>query len=768
MAASPRLGIPVAFAACVGAALVVAVSFAQSSDQQAIAWDRARETIGRYRTMPDSSGLVEVGANMPPGVRRDDLQALCTARQQSIARARDYAQAGLRSLIPGEDPMTAERRAVLERYLGSVDSFAGESDAAVAHFLAGRNAAASLLEEAPSLRRTYLQLVLALAVGHMRQGETSNCLVTPSADRCLFPLRPGGVHQHPEAAELAVQRFTEYLKYEPDDLGARWLLNLAYMLLGRYPQGVPPPFLLKPELFKSETPMPRFMDVARSTKLGRLDIAGGTIAEDFDGDGLTDVFLTSVDYCSPVRLYRNRGNGTFEDRTEAAGLLAQLGGINTIQTDYNNDGHPDIFIMRGGWEAAMRNSLLRNNGDGTFTDVTREAGLLDGKQATHSVAWLDYDNDGWVDMFVAHELTPAQLFRNKGDGSFEDVSAKAGVAITAFTKGVVAGDYDGNGYPDLYLSNMFGDNVLFRNNGNGTFTDVGKTLGVEKPFASFPTWFFDYDNDGRLDIFVDGYPNSVEEFVKFYLGQPPAAETMMLYHNAGDGRFEDVTRKTRLDRVVPGMGANFGDLDNDGFLDMYIGTGTPSFGTLMPNIMLKNDAGKRFLDVTADTATGNLQKGHGIAFVDIDNDGDEDVILNSGGAVPGDRYDESLYENPGTPGRHWIRVKLVGVKTNRMAIGATITVTLPQAAPGSRIRYREVSSGGMFGANSVTQHIGIGDASAIESLTITWPVSRTKQVFRNVPIDSLVEIREFSDEVTMRPLKRFALAGPSQDEPHQH
>jgi hypothetical protein len=136
--------------------------------------------------------------------------------------------------------------------------------------------------------------------------------------------------------------------------------------------------------------------------------------------------------------------------------------------------------------------------------------------------------------------------------------------------------------------------------------------------------------------------------------------------------------------------------------------------------------------------------------------------------VPGDRYDDSLYENPGTPGMHWISVKLVGSKSNRAAIGATITVTLPEPVAGSRLRYREVSSGGMFGANSFTQHIGIGTATAIESLTINWPASKTRQVFRKVPIDSLIEIREFADEFTVRPLKRFALAGPSQDETHQH
>jgi hypothetical protein len=676
----------IALMTCVAAACASALAW--GAGQQSVAWDRAREFMGQYRTMIDSSGLVEVGANLPPHVRRDNLQSLCTARKEAIGRARQTANMGIRGLIPGDDPFTAERRAVFERYLGSVASFTGENDVAVKHFEAGRDVVAPMLEEAPSLQRVYLALVLSLGVAHMRQGEMNNCLVVPSPDRCLFPLRPGGVHMHPEGAESAIAQFTEYLKHEPDDLGVRWLLNLAYMLLGRYPKDVPSEHLLGPDLFESETPMPRFLDVARPANLGVRDIAGGTIADDFDGDGLVDVFLTSVDYCAPVRLYRNRGDGTFEDRTEAAALSDQLGGINTIQTDFDNDGRLDIFIMRGGWESPMRNSLLRQNEDGTFTDVTREAGLLDGTRATHSVAWADYDNDGWLDVFVAHELSPSQLFRNRGDGTFEDVTARAGVGATAFTKGVVFGDYDGDGFPDLYLSNMFGDNILYRNNGDGTFTDVAKKLGVQKPFASFPTWFFDYDNDGHLDLFVASYPNSVEEFVKYYVKMPPATETLTLFRNKGDGTFEDVSARVNLGRIVPAMGANFGDLDNDGFLDMYLGTGTPSFGTLMPNIMLKNDRGRRFLDVTSDTGTGNLQKGHGIAFVDLDNDGDLDVVLNSGGAVPGDNYEESLYENPGGWENNWISVKLVGVKTNRPAIGAKITVTLPSAESGSKLRYR--------------------------------------------------------------------------------
>ena len=198
-------------------------------------------------------------------------------------------------------------------------------------------------------------------------------------------------------------------------------------------------------------------------------------------------------------------------------------------------------------------------------------------------------------------------------------------------------------------------------------------------------------------------------------------------------------------RVVPSMGANVGDIDNDGFLDVYLGTGAPSFGSLIPNILLRNDAGRRFDDVTEATGTGHLQKGHGVAFADLDCDGDEDIVLNAGGAVPGDRYDDAVFENPGTPGRHWVDLRLIGVRSNRAAIGAKIRVTVA-AVPGgrgapTRLRYREVSSGGSFGSNSYVQHVGLGGATGIESIEIAWPASKTRQVFRDPPIDTLLEIR---------------------------
>jgi len=751
------------------AAWALVVGHAQSSDQRAIVWSRAEESAsGLYRTITDGSGLVEVDTEYPPEVDADDLAAVCRGKDAAIRRATTRAEQDLRQLGIDDDPTTSGRRSRVQMRLGAIATFQGDMDKAIVHLTRARDGLAGFGDDFPDTVKPRLALEEMLGAAHMRRGEVQNCMLDPNADRCLFPVLAGGRHRQVDGVSVAADQFAKYLEIAPDDLEVRWLLNVAHMLLGKYPAGVPERHLLAPELFASEHVMPRFVDAAGSTGLGRTDIAGGTITDDFDGDGLLDVLFSSVEKCTPARLYRNTGTGTFEERTEQAGLTAQFGAINAIQTDYNNDGHLDVLMLRGGWEFPIRNSLLRGNGDGTFTDVTRQAGLSGGQHLTHSAAWLDYDNDGWLDVFVGHELTKSQLFRNRGDGTFEDVTTRAGVASLAVTKGVAAGDFDGNGYPDLYLSNMFAENFLFKNNGDGTFSEVGVKAGVDQPRLSFPTWFFDYDNDGWLDIFVASYPNSVTEFVKHYLKQPTPAETLKLYRNKGDGTFADVSADVGLARVVPAMGANFGDLDNDGYLDMYLGTGTPSFSALIPNIMLRNDQGRRFQDVTAATGTGHLQKGHGVAFADLDNDGDEDVVINLGGAVPGDNYADALFENPGAgKGNNWVSLKLVGVKSNRAAIGAKIRVNLAGATSGSRLRYREVTSGGSFGANSLMQHIGLGTAT-IASVEITWPASKTVQTLRDVPVNRFLEVREGDSGFSVKTPKAFTLgAGPSAPA-HQH
>jgi hypothetical protein len=588
----------------------------------------------------------------------------------------------------------------------------------------------------------FLQGVVAL-----RRGETENCVECRGISSCIFPIQPEAVHQKRSGSAEAVRHFTDYLRRVPDDIGARWLLNLAYMTLGEYPDKVPPEYLIPLDKFRSEFDIGRFRDVAPLLGVNRLGEAGGAIMDDFDNDGLLDLVLTSSDWGGPMTFFRNKGDGTFEDRTEAAGLAKQIGGLYCVQTDYNNDGWLDVYVARGGWHPyPARHSLLRNNGDGTFTDVTEQAGL--GPMDGQAVAWADYDNDGWLDVFVGSEHGRSRLYHNRGDGTFEEVSAKAGINTEGvYCKGASWGDFDGDGYPDLYLSNFNGPPRLYRNNRDGTFTDVAAQVGITRPVKGFSCWFWDYDNDGRLDLFATSFDRSLDDVVKNMLGLPTDRDTCRLYRNVG-GRFEDVTEAAGVALVASPMGSNFADLDNDGFLDFYLATGEPTYSMLVPNRLFKNVGGKRFADISLSSGTGHLQKGHGVACGDWDRDGNVDLFVELGGTTPGDAFRSVLFQNPGQ-GNHWLTVKLVGKKTNRPAVGAQIKVTLPGEPP--RSVYRHVNSGSSFGANPLQQTIGLGKADRITSVEVVWPTSGTTQVFREVAVDQAIEIAEF--DTRYRPLK---------------
>ncbi len=563
---------------------------------------------------------------------------------------------------------------------------------------------------------------------------------------------------------MAIQYFLRYLAKKPDELEVKWLLNLTYMTLGQYPASVPQKYLLPPALFTSTENIGRFKDVAPEAGLNLFVMASGVIVDDFDNDGLFEVVTTSWDSCEPMHYLHNNGKGIFTDQAEKAGLSKQLGGLNLMQTDYNNDGCLDILVLRGAWQSlGQRKSLLRNNCDGTFTDVTQESGLAKPATNTQAGVWADINNDGFLDLFVGNENGPSQLFLNKGDGTFTDISHSAGIDQTKFTKGVVAEDYDNDGYVDFYVSNVIGYNFLYHNKHDGTFAEIADQAGVPGTGRSFATWFFDYDNDGLPDVFDTAYQASVDETVRTYLGLPHNAPSSRLYKNLGNGAFRDVTKEVGLDRVFMPMGANFGDVDNDGYLDIYLGTGDPSYASLVPNILFHNKEGKSFVDITASSGTGDLHKGHGVAFVDIDNDGDEDIFTSIGGAVPGDRHAFRLFENPGN-GNDWISLRLVGSKSNRAAIGARIKVTVKNEGQAIRAIYRTVGSGGSFGASPLQQHIGLGKAAQIVSLEITWPGgSRTPQIFSNVGKNQFLEIKEFAAEYTKLERRPYHLGGPKSE-----
>jgi hypothetical protein len=720
-------------------ALASVIAASAQTPQREDSWKGPADIAATFQRVRELSGRFEIFSFMGPYDPKN-LQSLCDERKAAERDALQYEADRVHEIerLPAGQRDLNGYLAALST-LAQVHAYSGDMANTTA-VLENARAVVSTPEGRERWPGSVAAFEALIGISELRRGEIENCVMHPNAMRCIFPVTGTGRHEMPSGSQHAMAALTEALAARPDDLELRWLLNVVAMTLGKYPDGVPAAALLPPSRFQSAENPGAFTNVAAELGLGREGRAGGSVMDDFNGDGRLDIAMSSVDPCEPLHLYLQQPDGRFAESADS-GLADQLGGINMVQTDYNNDGRVDLFVMRGGWEGPIRNSLLRNNGDGTFTDVTAKAGLIDVPHSTHSAAWADYDNDGNLDLFVGHERTTSRLYRNRGDGTFEDVTRKAGVGVQTFVKGAAWGDYDRDGYPDLYLSNFGEANVLFHNNGDGTFTDVTTKLGVTGPRMSFPTWFFDYDNDGWPDLFVADFVPSVAEMLKTYIGERPSAETLRLYHNVHGERFEDVTARMGLDRVTLTMGANYGDIDNDGWLDIYLGTGAPSFAALAPNLLFRNHDGQRFVDVTTATGTGHLGKGHAVAIGDVDGDGNEDIFVNVGGFVPADKYAKVLFKNPGHK-NHWVGLKLTGVRTNRQAIGARVTVVAQDASGHERSIYRVVSSGGSFGASPLALHVGVGDAARVARVEVFWPVSRISQVVNDVPLDRQTTIVE--------------------------
>jgi hypothetical protein len=272
---------------------------------------------------------------------------------------------------------------------------------------------------------------------------------------------------------------------------------------------------------------------------------------------------------------------------------------------------------------------------------------------------------------------------------------------------------------------------------------VTAQAGVAEPSMSFTCWFFDYNNDGWPDIFVSGYWATVPNIVREYLGEKEKAkgDRPRLYRNNKDGTFTDVSHEAHLDQLLLTMGANFGDLDNDGWLDFYLGTGAAPLNNIVPHQMFRNYQGQYFQNVTTSGGFGHLQKGHAVAFGDVDNDGNQDVFEEIGGAFTSDKFWSALFKNPGH-GNHWMKLRLVGTKANRFAVGARIRVQTTEDG-NTREIFKTVNSGGSFGASSLRPHIGLGKANVIDDLEIRWPGSGLVQHFGGpIAADRIYEIRE--------------------------
>jgi hypothetical protein len=325
-------------------------------------------------------------------------------------------------------------------------------------------------------------------------------------------------------------------------------------------------------------------------------------------------------------------------------------------------------------------------------------------------------------------------------------------------------------FPVRELKTILLRNDTGKNGGKIKFTDVTKEAGVGLPIKSFPVAFLDFNNDGWQDLTIQTYDaeNCDYDNAAEYFNKPVKGEYSILYKNNGDGTFTDVTKEMNMQVAMTVMGLSFGDLDNDGWMDIYSGTGTPNYTSLVPKRMFRNNEGKSYQDITHSGGFGHLQKGHGIGFGDVDNDGDQDVYEDMGGGYEGDGFQGAFYENPGISGNNWVSLQLVGVKANKSAMGSKVKITVENADKSTRDIYVEVTNGGSFGVNSNRLEAGLGKAVAIKAIEINWLGPNQKQIITGVPMNSFVKITEGEAAFEILPLKSYKFAAMPMDTMMMH
>ncbi len=557
---------------------------------------------------------------------------------------------------------------------------------------------------------------------------------------------------------------------------------------------------------------PAFLSLPLKFAMIRYGPAGITAA-DYDNDGFYDLFIPDG---VESKLFRNKGDGTFEDVTAKAGLAGLDGVSVALFADYDNDGYKDLFVSR----TFKPNQLFHNNGNGTFTEVTKKAGI--GEDCCTTVAsWGDYDNDGFLDLYVGRYLDPRtdipttfyarnglpnQLYHNNGDGTFTNVTEKAGVGETGLCLGTVFGDYDNDGYPDIYVVNDFGRKTLYHNNRNGTFTDVTVKSGTLAYGAGMSASMADYDNDGKLDI----YSTNIRSEEAWYAELPTVERYMLncwrqgvwktdmplywevfkqsgfgfvevfkqmasgnvLLRNRGDGTFEDVSEKTHANPLGWFWGASFADFDNDGWLDVYAADGwvfndkgTEIELDFLNNVVSKQDEYKTgiFFDPKHFGSTSwhgwernrHLRNNGDGTFTEIGRGSGTDLMINSRGVAVADFWNRGVLDIAisSSANRHALLKNEVGGKRNWLAVELVGTKSNRDAV-GARVsisvkgkpQMREVVLGDGYGSqNSLRQYFGLNDASAVDEMVVRWPRSGIVQKFQNVAGNRIVQVTEGSD-----------------------
>ncbi len=521
-------------------------------------------------------------------------------------------------------------------------------------------------------------------------------------------------------------------------LELKWHLKLVEERLGRDGSGLPEKYWFADGIAAEGSFSSRFTEIGRSAGVAKFDRGRSSAWADYDGDGDLDLVVLGH---PALAYYRNEG-GRFVEQTTGAGLVLPEGGIGVQIADYDNDGDADVYITRDGWFGGGQNRLFQNDGRGRFADVTEVAGAGD-SGSSFCAAWGDFDRDGWLDIYVANGTgatgdSTNVLYRNKGDGRFADVAAQAGVAHRGQSLSTAFGDYDGDGHPDLYVCNFTEPNVLYHNEGDGRFADVTQAAGVAaEHIDGFITFFLDYNNDGLLDIFVANWSQYEVVLEDRVAGRATRArEVPALYRNEGDGRFADVTQAAGLARALGTMSGVPGDVDNDGFVDIYLGNGGPKMGRREPDTLYRNRGDGTFVDVTAQMGLGHVGKSHGVTFADFDTDGDLDLYVPVGGAHPGDQWENALYRNEGSD-HHWIAFKLRGRRSNRDGIGARVRVKADELS-----QYAEVASGYSFGCtSSLALEFGLGERRRVDEVEVKWPSGQV-DLYRDLPVDLYLVLEE--------------------------
>lgn len=517
---------------------------------------------------------------------------------------------------------------------------------------------------------------------------------------------------------------------------ARYWLWMAAQKLGGYPEHVPVRFQMELQSGIAPTAL-RYENIAAKIGLNKTSGGRGTAIFDYNNDGLLDIAITCAH--GGTNLYRNNGDGTFTDVSLESGLDRAINGFSIIAGDYNNDGNIDLFITRLGWYPG-EGTLFHNNGDGTFTDVTEKSGIGVWGPC-FSASWVDYDCDGFLDLFVPNNAggvfdrhVPNRLFHNNGDGTFTEVTDEAGVGGILPAIGSAWGDYDNDGFPDLFVSGM-GHAQLYHNNGDGTFTDVSLKAGFTDPAVGSVCAWCDYDNDGWLDIvqYVWSEYEDIIHTMRHGHG-PEDGRPLRIYRNNRDGTFTQLDREIGIDGCWGSMSGAIGDLDNDGHLDIMLGNGAPPMDRVEPMIVLQND-GKTFRNVTFSAGLPFTGKSHGTNCADLFGDGRLSILVAAGGLYPGDLLASTVYCPVERLG-NYLNVRLTGTKSNRDANGARVTLIT-----GSTQQMREVGGGTNFGCLPGEQHFGLGTLTAITAVEVRWP-SGLKQRFENPPVNCTIKMTE--------------------------